>query len=481
MKKSGRYLLMTAFTLGTLALGTVSVATKTAAPVLAAGWSYPVAVVKGQAALLLNSDGGDLRQERSLPAKSAWRVFGQATYQGKIYYKVSNTGWILADSVTRSGSGNIPTVKPVANVNNATALLSGDPSGSLTNSGRTLAKGTRWQVLSARKDSNGTVWYNVGGWIKASDARLDGIVAVEGSTSKPAQPTDKTAIATMTVAAQPYGMTADKHTYQTGSTLGKGSRWKVLVVTKDPKGVQWYLIGNNVWINSNQASIVNADQAKQENYAWPIDPSTGGGSTGGTTNPGTGGGGTTNPGTGGGTTQPGQDPPVTQKVDPNKYSDAEYRRLVDRQIASLSLPATYSAFMGMVNGERTQKGLAPFVTDTRITQLAQKLAYMDAEGLPGATLSQVKQMARDLGFTNVRNVAWDIGGFSGQYTKYNWGDPNSVAQFMYWVTFDRWLTKPGSAFANYKYGAGAISWNEAGGALRKNDQASVRIVSVDAD
>ena len=35
MKKSGRYLLMTAFTLGTLALGTVSVATKTAAPVLA--------------------------------------------------------------------------------------------------------------------------------------------------------------------------------------------------------------------------------------------------------------------------------------------------------------------------------------------------------------------------------------------------------------------------------------------------------------
>jgi hypothetical protein len=58
MKKSGRYLLMTAFTLGTLALGTVNVATKTAAPVLAAGWSYPVAVVKGQAALLLNSDGG---------------------------------------------------------------------------------------------------------------------------------------------------------------------------------------------------------------------------------------------------------------------------------------------------------------------------------------------------------------------------------------------------------------------------------------
>lgn len=74
MKKSGRYLLLTAFTLGTLALGTVSVVTTTAAPVLAAGWSYPVAVVKGQAALLLNSDGGDLRQERSLPAKRPIKV-----------------------------------------------------------------------------------------------------------------------------------------------------------------------------------------------------------------------------------------------------------------------------------------------------------------------------------------------------------------------------------------------------------------------
>lgn len=477
MKKSGRYLLMTAFTLGMLSIGTVSVATHVATPVMAA-WNYPVAVVKGQATPLYNSDGGNLRQERSPPAKSAWRVFGQATYQGKTYYKVSNTGWVAADAVNRSGSGSIPTVKPVANVNNATILMTGDPSGSLSNSGRTLAKGSRWQVLGARKDGNDAVWYNVGGWIKASDTRLDGIVAIDGSTAKPTQPTDKTAVATMTVTAKPYGMTADKHTYQTGSILNKGSRWKVLVVTKDPKGVQWYLIGNNVWINSNQASIVNADQAKQENYAWPIDPSTGGGSTGGTTTPGTGG--TANPGTGGGTTAP-TDPPLSQKVDPNKYSDAEYRRLVDRQIASLNLPATYSTFMGMVNGERTQKGLAPFVTDTRITQLAQKLAYMDAEGLPGATLSQVKQMARDPGFTNVRNVSWDIGGFSGQYTKYNWGDPNSVAQFMYWVTFDRWLTKPGSAFANYKYGAGAISWNEAGGALRKNDQASVRIVSVDAD
>lgn len=475
MKKSGRYLLMTAFTLGTLSLGTVSVATSTAAPVLAAGWSYPVAVVKGQAALLLNSDGGDLRQERSLPAKSAWRVFGQATYQGKTYYKVSNTGWILADSVTRSGSGNIPTVKPVANVNNATALMSGDPSGSLSNSGRTLAKGTRWQVLGARKDSNGTVWYNVGGWIRASDARLDGIVAVEGSTSKPTQPTDKTPVATMTVAAQPYGMTADKHTYQTGSTLGKGSRWKVMVVTKDPKGVQWYLIGNNVWINSNQASIVNVDQAKQENYAWPIDPSTGGGSTGGTTNPGTGGEGTTNPGTGGGTTQPGKtDPPISQKVPYDPNNEAEYERLVNRQIDNLDRPTTYRVFMGLVNSERAKNGVPAFVTDSRITQLAQKFTDADTK-FQGPTPSQAKQMARDAGFTNVRNVSWDIGGFNGQYTKYNWGDPNSVAQFMYWVTFDRWVMQPGAASANYKYGAGAIAWTQ------ENSEAFVRIVMVDAD
>lgn len=367
MKKSGRYLLMTAFTLGMLSVGTVSVATHVSTPVMAA-WSYPVAVVKGQATPLYNSDGGNLRQERSLPAKSAWRVFGQATYQGKTYYKVSNTGWVAADAVNRSGSGSIPTVKPVANVNKATALMTGNPSGSLSNSGRTLAKGTRWQVLGARKDGNGAVWYNVGGWIKASDTRLDGIVAIDGSTAKPTQPTDKTAVATMTIAAKPYGMTADKHTYQTGSVLNTGSRWKVLVVTKDPKGVQWYLIGNNVWINSNQASIVNADQAKQENYAWPIDPSTGGGSTGGTTTPGTGG--TTNPGTGGSTTTPGKtDPPISQKVPYDPNNEAEYERLVNRQINNLDRPATYRAFMSMVNAERAKNGLPAFVTDSRITQL----------------------------------------------------------------------------------------------------------------
>jgi hypothetical protein len=474
MKKSGRYLLMTAFTLGTLALGTVSVATKTAAPVLAAGWSYPVAVVKGQAALLLNSDGGDLRQERSLPAKSAWRVFGQATYQGKTYYKVSNTGWVLADTVTRSGSGNIPTVKPVANVNNATALMSGDPSGSLSNSSRTLAKGTRWQVLSARKDSNGTVWYNVGGWIKASDVRLDGIVAVEGSTSKPNQPTGKTAVATMTVAAQPYGMTADKHTYQTGSTLGKGSRWKVLVVTKDPKGVQWYLIGNNVWINSNQASVVNADQAKQENYAWPIDSSTGGGSTGGTTNP----------GTGGGTTQPGQDPPVTQKVDPNKYSDAEYKRLVNRQIDSLDLTATNNKFMALANARRAKDGLSPYQVDGRAQKLAQKLADLDAVGEFWSE-KQWKQWAQELGFKNVRHVSTGIGSYSGQFTKYNWGDPNSVTDFMYWTVYD-YAGEPEAGFTNYKYAGSAISWTQGGNfngsaITPKNADAYVRIVAVDGD
>jgi hypothetical protein len=128
----------------------------------------------------------------------------------------------------------------------------------------------------------------------------------------------------------------------------------VLIVTTDPQGVRWYLIGDNVWINSNQATIVNADKAKQENYAWPT--GNGGNTSNNGSNSGSNSNGSTNGGsntTNGGTTVPDTgnqtDPPVSQKVDASKYSDAEYRRLVNRQIASLDLNQVNTDFMALVN------------------------------------------------------------------------------------------------------------------------------------
>ena len=167
------------------------------------------------------------------------------------------------------------------------------------------------------------------------------------------------------------------------------------------------MIGNNVWINSNQATVVNADKARQENYAWPSD------NNGGNTDNG----GTTNPDTGNKT-----DPPVSQKVDASKYSDAEYRRLVNRQIASLDLNQVNTNFMALVNARRAKDGLAPYQNDPRAQKLAQTLAELDTVG-QFWTENEWKQWATDLGFKNVRHVSTGIGSYSGQFTQYNWGGP----------------------------------------------------------
>lgn len=486
MKKKMRVVLMTTLALGALAVGAGTAAVQTAAPVAAAGWSYPVAVVKGQSATLYDSNGGGLRADRPLAKNSAWRVFGQATYGGHTYYKVSNTGWVAANAVSRTGNGTVPTVKPVATVmtDSGALLFEKDPTKELTSSGRTLPKNSRWIVLDAKKGSDGTVWFNVGGWIKAINTRIDGIVPIQNASTAPI---DTTPVATMKVSAQGYGMTADHHTYQTGSTLNAGSRWKVLIVTTDPQGVRWYLIGNNVWINSNQATIVNADKAKQENYAWPTGNGGNTSNNGSNSNSGSNSNGSTNGGsntTNGGTTVPNAgsqtDPPVSQKVDYGKYSYSEYKRLVNRQIASLDLNQVNTDFMALINGRRAKAGLAPYQNDPRAQKLAQKLAELDTVGQFWSE-KEWKQWATDLGFKNVRHVYTGIGSYSGQYVKYNWGDPQSVSQFEYWTVFQQSLLEPEAAFTNFKYGGTAIAWNEAGGALEKNADAYVRLVAVDAD
>jgi hypothetical protein len=266
----------------------------------------------------------------------------------------------------------------------------------------------------------------------------------------------------------------------------------VLIVTTDPQGVRWYLIGDNVWINSNQATIVNADKAKQENYAWPT--GNGGNTSNNGSNSGSNSNGSTNGGsntTNGGTTVPDTgnqtDPSVSQKVDASKYSDAEYRRLVNRQIASLDLNQVNTDFMALVNARRAQDGLAPYQNDPRSQKLAQKLAELDTVGQFWSE-KEWKQWATDLGFKNVRHVSTGIGSYSGQYVKYNWGNPQSVSQFEYWTVFQQSLIEPEAGFTNYKYGGTAIAWTKGGYAdsqdtayVEKNADAYVRLVAVDAD
>ncbi|WP_367368494.1 hypothetical protein [Schleiferilactobacillus harbinensis] len=84
-------------------------------------------------------------------------------------------------------------------------------------------------------------------------------------------------------------------------------------------------------------------------------------------------------------------------MDASKYSDAEYRRLVNRQIASLDLNQVNTDFMALVNARRAQDGLAPYQNDPRSQKLAQKLAELDTVGQFWSE-KEWKQWATDLGF-----------------------------------------------------------------------------------
>lgn len=114
-----------------------------------------------------------------------------------------------------------------------------------TPTGRTLAQGTRWKVLSAYADSNGTTWYNIGGWVKASDMVADAPYATARVANQ--------GITTVTGAngAALY-QNSNGNLVKSGRTLGKGTKWKTFEAFRDNQGVTWYNVGG--WISSNAAS-----------------------------------------------------------------------------------------------------------------------------------------------------------------------------------------------------------------------------------
>lgn len=111
--------------------------------------------------------------------------------------------------------------------------------------GRTLAKDSRWKVFGAYEDSNGTTWYNVGGWVKANDVVADGPYAMT-----------RVANQSITTVTNGSGAALYKSDYgslvKTSRTLPKGSNWKTFEAFRDAKGVTWYNVGG--WISSNDAS-----------------------------------------------------------------------------------------------------------------------------------------------------------------------------------------------------------------------------------
>ena len=105
--------------------------------------------------------------------------------------------------------------------------------------GKKLAHGTAWRVFAQATDSNGELWYNLGGaqWIMAKytvDASSS-----DSSTSKVSQP--RVSVATVNYVPG-YGI-AVWNNYNnpelTGKILPHGSSWRVFAEATDSNGELW--------------------------------------------------------------------------------------------------------------------------------------------------------------------------------------------------------------------------------------------------
>ena len=114
--------------------------------------------------------------------------------------------------------------------------------------GKKLAHGTAWRVFAQATDSNGELWYNLGGaqWIMAKytvDASSS-----DSSTSKVSQP--RVSVATVNYVPG-YGI-AVWNNYNnpelTGKILPHGSSWRVFAEATDSNGELWYNLGGAQWI-----------------------------------------------------------------------------------------------------------------------------------------------------------------------------------------------------------------------------------------
>ena len=131
------------------------------------------------------------------------------------------------------------------------AALYTQKNGQQTATGRTLPAGSRWKVFDAYKDGTGTIWYNVGGWIKANNVLNAGPLAKHRVTAK--------AITTVTASNATLYSPIDGKQFATNRTLPRGSSWKTFEAYQDEGGTIWYNVGG--WVKSTETTNHDAQTA----------------------------------------------------------------------------------------------------------------------------------------------------------------------------------------------------------------------------
>ncbi len=125
-----------------------------------------------------NYNNPELIAGKKLAHGTAWRVLAQATdANGEVWYSLGSAQWIKAKSTVDASSSDSSTSKvsqprvSVATVNYVPgygiAVWNNYNNPELT--GKILPHGSSWRVFAEATDSNGELWYNLGGaqWIMA--------------------------------------------------------------------------------------------------------------------------------------------------------------------------------------------------------------------------------------------------------------------------------------------------------------------------
>lgn len=181
---------------------------------------------------------------RILAPNSTWRTAQKKSVAGTTYYQVSTNEWLAATDVTwqttdhHNFDGVVEVLKPWAHL-----YQNAGPDATVI-TGQDKPQGSRWKVGQTRT-VNGLTWYLVGNnaWLRDLDA---GVVnqAAKMTLQDVAQVKSQGAIL-----YNGYGNAAQKI-----KTLNANSRWQVgIKVHAD--GLDWYEVGNNAWINSNDSFL----------------------------------------------------------------------------------------------------------------------------------------------------------------------------------------------------------------------------------
>ena len=200
-------------------------------------------------------DNGNITQT-TLPNFTSWKLGQTKQLRGKTYYQVGTNQWVAFDSMDISKNGNQvgyyaanynPNVHHVATVAANTPIVNGYGQ----NTGRTLTKGSTWQ-LGQITTFNNEAYFEVGTneWIPASYVTN----LVSGDTEKQAIPTQtQTAtkkVGTLSSTVSVYGSDGKP----LGITLKQGTKWQLgdLVTIG---GTKMYQVATNEYIDATFVNI----------------------------------------------------------------------------------------------------------------------------------------------------------------------------------------------------------------------------------